>query len=915
MDDTPYITDLIGVDVLQKIQDAFSNMVGMAAVITDENGQPVTKPTNYSEYCWKYTRQTKRGKARCEQCDKYGALMTHDTGKPTFYTCHSGLIDFAAPIVANGKVIGSFTGGQVLTLPPNRETVKKVADVIHVDFDEYWEAAQKIKIVSQKRINSATQFLYTISSVVSDMALGKYNAIKAGEAIEKASKEVERAAQMKTDFLANMSHEIRTPMNAVIGMAEMALREDISDTARSYIRQIKSSGRALLAIINDILDFSKIDSGKMDIIPIEYDSMSLFNDVSNIIMTRLVDKSVSFDLNINPALPVMLFGDNIRIRQVLINLANNAVKFTNQGFVRITVDFEPIDGQRIMLKISVTDSGIGIKEEDLSKIFESFQQVDSKRNRNVEGTGLGLAISQRLVYLMNGTITVESEYGKGSTFAFAIPQTVANPEPAMQVRFPDHKVALGLFTNKSHSEPFLRDSRRLGIEAMNSPKQMNLENALNAVKIKYGENAEFFVFFGEKLIQDDKAKAFIAAHPEVTSVYIADFVSEVKLDIPNLRIVKKPLSCMNLSMIYNKEKISFTGTIDHDGDTDFTAPDAWVLIVDDNTVNITVAEGLLEPLKLNTAAATSGREALRKVKERRFDIILMDHMMPEMDGIETTQKIREDYPEYKDIPIIALTANAVGNAKDLFLQAGMNDFIPKPIEVRILISKIKEWLPKDKIRKLSGAEKEAVLQQEKDNPPLLDKNLVDLDTAAAIKLIGSEKLFRKILKEYYRLIPSKAASVQAHFDAEAWEPYTVEVHALKSSSRQIGAMKLSDMAAELEKAGKAGDIAYIKAHHAAALEKYRAYEQILAPYCREEAADESLKAECEPRLLREEFEKVRRAALDLDMDLLEEACKTISGYRYPPEQQELLAKLLSACDEIDMDGCANIVDEWDKLVL
>ncbi len=915
MEDMPYITDLISVDVLQRIQDAFSNMVGMAAVITDENGQPITKPTNYSDYCWKYTRQTKRGKARCEQCDKYGALMTHDTGKPTFYTCHSGLIDFSAPIVANGKVIGAFTGGQVLTLPPNKETVKKVADVIHVDFDEYWEAAQKIKVVSQKRINSATQFLYTISSVISDMALGKYNAIKSSEAIEKASKEIERAAQMKTDFLANMSHEIRTPMNAVIGMAEMALREDIPDSARSYIKQIKSSGRALLSIINDILDFSKIESGKMDVIPAEYDSMSLFNDVSNIIMTRLVDKDVSFDLDIAPDLPVLLYGDNIRIRQILINLANNAVKFTNQGFVRISVDFEKLDGERILLKISVTDTGIGIKEEDLSKIFESFQQVDSKRNRNVEGTGLGLTISQRLVYLMNGSISVQSEYGKGSTFSFSIPQTVANWEPAMQVKETEGKVALGLFTNKNHSEPFLRDSKRLGIQAMNSAKQLNLENAYNAVKIKYGDSADFFVFFGEKLIQDDRAKAFIAAHPEVTSVFIADFVSETRLDIPNLRIVKKPLSCMNLSMLYNKEKVSFAGTIDHDGDADFVAPDASVLIVDDNTVNLTVAEGLLEPLKLKTDTAVSGKEALQKVKERHYDIVLMDHMMPEMDGIEATQKIREDCPEYKDIPIIALTANAVGSAKEMFMNAGMNDFIAKPIEVRVLISKMKQWLPKEKVKKVSVDEKDASQPQEQENPPLLDPTVVDLDTAAAIKLVGSEKVFIKILKEYYRLISSKAASIQAHFDAEDWETYTVEVHALKSSSKQIGAMKLSEMAAELEKAGKAGDTAYIKANNAAALEKYRAYEQILAPYCKEEEVSADKKPACDSKRLREEFENVRRAALDLDMDKLEAACKTIAAYGYPPEQQELLGRLQTACDELDMDSCANIVDEWENLVV
>ena len=417
-------------------------------------------------------------------------------------------------------------------------------------------------------------------------------------------------------------------------------------------------------------------------------------------------------------------------------------------------------------------------------------------------------------------------------------------------------------------------------------------------------------------VKHTRAKALIASHPEVISVFIADFVSEVKLDIPNLRIVKKPLSCMNLSMLYNREKVSFIGTIDHDGETDFTAPDAWVLIVDDNTVNLTVAEGLLEPLKLKTATATSGKEALRKVSERAFDIVLMDHMMPEMDGIEATQKIREEHPEYKDIPIIALTANAVGNAKELFMQAGMNDFIAKPIEVRVLVSKIKQWLPKDKIKRFSGEEKEPSQAQERSNPPLLDESLVDLDTAAAIKLVGSEQVFRKILKEYYRLIPSKSASIQAHFDQGDWEAYTIEVHALKSSSRQIGAAGLSEMAAELEKAGKAGDTAFIREHHAAAMEKYRAYEQILAPYCGEPAGGGGQeKKECDPAGLREAFGQVRRAALDLDMDLLEEACGTLSGYRYPADQQELLSRLLAACDELDMDRCADIVDEWDSLVV
>ena len=275
--------------------------------------------------------------------------------------------------------------------------------------------------------------------------------------------------------------------------------------------------------------------------------------------------------------------------------------------------------------------------------------------------------------------------------------------------------------------------------------------------------------------------------------------------------------------------------------------------------------------------------------------MLMDHMMPEMDGIEATEKIRELCPDYKDIPIIALTANAVGSAKEMFMKAGMNDFIAKPIEVRVLISKMKQWLPKEKLKRISVNEKDASQPQEKENPPLLDPNLVDLDTASAIKLVGSEKIFLKILKEYYKLIPSKEASIQAHFDAEDWDSYTVEVHALKSSSKQIGAMQLSDMAA--------------------ALEKYRAYEQILAPYCKDEETGEGEKPEYESKTVREEFEKIRRAALDLDMDGLEAACKALSGYRYPPEQAEFLTRLIAAADELDMDSCANIVDEWDGILI
>ncbi|MBQ9608098.1 MAG: PocR ligand-binding domain-containing protein [Lachnospiraceae bacterium] len=898
-----YLTDLIDQSTLQKIQDAFSNMVGMAALTTDSTGLPVTEGSNFTEYCMKYTRQSKVGCARCEECDRYGAVMTQESGHPTSYFCHSGLIDFAAPIIADGKMVGSFIGGQVLTEKPDPEKIRKVAEEIGVDFDEYWAAIEKVQIIPKEKIDNATDFLFTIASVLSDMAMGKHQALI-------ANAEIEHAAKMKTDFLANMSHEIRTPMNAIIGMSEMALREELSDNARDYINQIKSSGRALLTIINDILDFSKIESGKLDIQPIEYDSMSLFNDVINIIQTRLVDKDVELFLDITPDLPVLLYGDNIRIRQILINLANNAAKFTHSGEIRIVVDFERFTNTKGELTVSVIDTGIGIKEENLHAIFESFSQVDSTRNRNVEGTGLGLAITQRLINLMNGTLNVESEYGKGSIFSFSIPQDIADFTPAMNVIDNDKKCAISIFKNDRMANFFAYDTERLGIQAYKLSKDADISQSYKSLSRLFPDK-EFFLFLDHDMLTDER-KDFIENHPEIHAALISDFVQDAKINLPNLMIVKKPLSSMNLSMIFNKEKVVFTHISKHEDDSDFIAPDANVLIVDDNIVNLTVAEGLLEPLKLNTISATSGMEAIKRIQESKFDLIFMDHMMPEMDGIMTTQEIRNNFPEYNDIPIIALTANAVGNAKDMFLEAGMNDFIAKPIEVRTLIKTVKKWLPPEKIQKLSD---EDTAGKSTDKEASKEIVIGDLEIAEAIRMLGNEKIYWNVLKEYHRMIPSKAKSIQEHFDTEDWNLYTIEVHALKSSSRQIGAIELSNMAAKLEKAGKENDIEYIRANNDAVLKKYLEYDTIIAPFFEEDKSTENVeKKTVDYDELKRLFEQLREAIDSLDSDEMESICDTISEYQLADEQAEYAANLKTACEDLDFDTCNEILDEWEKLI-
>ena len=408
-----------------------------------------------------------------------------------------------------------------------------------MDPEIYLDAVRQIDIVEEDEIIKAGEFIYTITNILSDIAYNKYLTIQ-------ANMEIERAAKMKSDFLANMSHEIRTPMNAVIGMAEMALREDLPPVSRDYINQIQSSGRTLLAIINDILDFSKIESGKMDIVVTEYEPMSIVNDVEHVIITRLGDKDVELILDIVPDLPYKLLGDYTRIEQIVINLANNAVKFTKHGKVVLKMDYVKKSADEIYLQISVQDTGIGIKKEDLEKLFQSFQQLDSKRNRNIEGTGLGLAISKQLVTLMNGQIWVESEYEKGSKFFVVIPQKIVDPKPSIILKEQEPIVTAGLIA-RSYLKPQIKiDIGRLGVKYI----ELHSEEELNTIleqKVKY-----FFVGYRMFTV---RVQEFIKSHPEITAILMIAFNSSVHFDIPNLMIVKRTLYILNISEIFNHDNV------------------------------------------------------------------------------------------------------------------------------------------------------------------------------------------------------------------------------------------------------------------------------------------------------------------------------------------------------------------------
>ena len=385
----------------------------------------------------------------------------------------------------------------------------------------------------------------------------------------------ENASRVKSAFLANMSHEIRTPMNAIMGMTEIALRGKLDSQQRDAIEQIKTAGETLITIINDILDFSKMESGKLEIVEADYDVKTLVQDVYHIISGKVEEKNLRMEIDIDPTMPRGLHGDEIRMKQVLINLVNNAVKFTEQGSVTLSVGYERRE-EDILLRASVKDTGVGIKPEDLERIFNSFEQSDTFRNRKKEGSGLGLAISRQLLSLMGGNIYVESIYQQGSNFYFEVPQLIVDDSPC-------------------------------GVLEL-----------------------------GEKQPRMQKASEY----------------------------------------------------------ADFRAPKAKVLIVDDNLVNRKVAAGLMRPFAMQVDTAKSGEEAIKMVQEKEYDLIFMDHMMPDMDGVETTHVIRGLEGEYyKNVPIIALTANALSGVREMFLEEGMNDFVAKPINIKELSEKILSWLP------------------------------------------------------------------------------------------------------------------------------------------------------------------------------------------------------------------------------
>ena len=513
-------------------------------------------------------------------------------------------------------------------------------------------------------------------------------------ALNEAKETAERGNRHKTEFLARMSHEMRTSLNAIIGMTELALRENRHDARTEHILTIKQAGANLLAIINDILDFSKIEAGKAEIVPNDYSVASLLNDVITIIRMRAADSRLHFAVKADSHIPHMLYGDETRIRQALLNILSNAAKYTEKGFVSLGVYGEKSGNGWMNLIFEVTDSGIGIKPEDIEKLFSDFTQLDLVRNRGIEGIGLGLAITRGLVRMMGGDITVRSEYGKGSTFTITLPQKVRSREPLAKIERPRAISALIYERRRIYAESLAYAGGSLGVD-------FTLAASGTELYEKMESRVYDFLFIPSVLYKKNEDTILKFGH-DTKTVILAEF-GEAVFD-KNLGALSMPVYCVCLADMLNGVQAGPLYAADTPA-IEFSAPDARVLIVDDINTNLKVAQGLLAPYNMRVDLATGGAAAIEAIQSERYDIVFMDHKMPQMDGVEATRLIREmgeGDPYYREIPVIALTANAVSGIADMFIENGFNDFLSKPIDTAELNTILEKWLPKEKQESKDG---------------------------------------------------------------------------------------------------------------------------------------------------------------------------------------------------------------------
>lgn len=733
-------------------------------------------------------------------------------------------------------------------------------------------------------------YLKVISSRMEGETKGVFIDITDITPVMKAKAEAERATLAKSDFLARMSHEIRTPMNAITGMAELMMRETSINNMYELASNVKQAGANLLSIINDILDFSKIESGKFEIISSDYMFASLMNDVISIIRMRVIDKPIQFVANIDCNIPSKMYGDEIRIRQILLNLLSNAVKYTDSGYISIAASGIMLDTETFLLKIEVSDSGQGIREEDQEELFSDFIRIDKRKNRGIEGTGLGLAISRSLCHAMGGEISVFSIYGEGSTFTIELPQKIREYMRFAKVVDAEEKSVLVYETREMYANSIVCAIDNLGVNCLLVTSEQEYIDALKNEKFSY-------IFIASILFE--KAKKIAYEHNIDSVIVLLSEYGETVI-APNVRRLDMPAHSISVANILNNIEDS-TMYSENKGDiAKFIAPSVNVLIVDDILTNLTVAEGLLAPYMMNIKSCLSGEEAVEFIKSKNFDFILMDHMMPRMDGIEATKIIREMGKEdsyFADLPIIALTANAVHGAKEMFFENGFSDLLVKPIEIAKLDNVISKWVPKEKKQ----------LKKRNEPVPFVSlPNISGLDVKKGIESTGGTKeQYIKILGVFENDANRGIKNLESCLESDDFKNFAIHIHALKSALGTIGAGELSQTAKALEEASKKADKKFLTENYP----KFREDVITLLKGLEFSGEEKQVKEKIDEGEIKQKIKQAADFIENYDLESAEKLLKILCGSEITKEEKQAVEKILESLAIFDYDSALKSAKE------